>query len=351
MDVCRLKQRSSTLYRTNDLYTVLKESLEAHDNILISGPPGIGKSEITYQVCEELGLRMYETRLYEQGETAVGLPIIDSSKGVTRFTKPFWFHELETGSFDVLFLDDFHLVVPGIQKYLYRTLTSRMLHDYKLSKGIKIIVAGNFSIDSADASPIQSPIMSRFDLAIKYEPTIDTFLNWALKSPRFDTRVLAFLKSNPDLLYTSDPPTSEMFPCPRTWEYVSREISATNKPDKVTGIVGERAGAIFQEFWALLDRDPEEILRQDPNFMEAQELVASAFILARYFVDKWGDEKKEAQILNFVGRYPKDILFLFARTVTSKLSTQFIRKLQSKSEYKHIVDVLLDIADRLGIGG
>ncbi|RLB74483.1 MAG: hypothetical protein DRH06_09605 [Deltaproteobacteria bacterium] len=336
------------MYRTNDLYTTLKESLEIHDNILISGPPGIGKSEITYQVGEELGLKVYETRLYEQGETAVGLPILESDKRVTHFTKPFWFHELESGDYDVLFLDDFHLVVPGIQKYLYRTLTSRMLHDYKLNKRIKIIVAGNFSIDSADASPIQSPIMSRFDLAIKYEPTIDVFLDWALKSPRFDTRVLAFLKSNPDFLYTNDPPTSEMFPCPRTWEYVSREISATNKPDKVPGIVGERAGRIFQEFWTLLDRNPEDILSQSPDSLEPQELVAAAFILARYYVEKWGNEKKESQILKFVHKFPKDILFLFARTVTAKLSMKFIRKLQNKAEYRPIVDTLVEIADKLG---
>jgi len=336
------------MYQTNDLYSLLKESLKHHNNILISGAPGVGKSEITYQVCQDLGLKLYETRLYELGETAAGLPILDKENKRMDFAKPFWFEDVLEGNYDALFFDDFHQVVQAIQKYLYRTLTSRMLHNYQLPENIKIIVAGNFELDSANSSPIQSPIMSRFDLAIKYEPSIDNFLKWASSNKKFDTRVLAFLKAHPDLLYTPDPPTSEMFPCPRTWEYVSKEISVSNKPDLVPGIVGPRAGGIFQEFWSLLDKEPEDILKIEPNELEAQEQVAATFILAKYYISNFRrNEQVTDRILNYISKFPSDILFLFARTVVMSLQMKFINEIRTKEKHKHIVDTLLEISNQL----
>jgi len=163
--------------KTHDLEEELKTLLKIHNVIGISGAPGIGKSEICSKVCEDLDLKFLEVRLYELGETAAGIPM--NNNGVMDFCKPYWFVELEKGNYDVLFLDDFHLVLPQIQKFLYRLFTSRMMHNWQLPENLKIVLAGNFNISSASSSEIQSPIMGRIEVMLEFEPIIDNFLNWA----------------------------------------------------------------------------------------------------------------------------------------------------------------------------
>jgi len=332
------------MFVTNNLSQVIQEVLQVCDKVLISGPPGIGKSEIVYQVCDKLNLKVYETRLYEQGESAAGLP--RSQDGITRFDKPFWLDELIKGGYQVLFLDDFHLVPPQIQKFLYKLLTHKELHDYKVPQDLKIILAGNFKIDSADSSEVQSPIMSRLHLAIEYEPDQEVFLKFARSQPsRFDSRIIAFIQANPDLLYTKEPPSSEMFPCPRTWEYASRVVSKFNSPSLVPGIVGTRAGSVFQEFWSLLNQDYDTIIKTVSHKSSIKDQVIASLISAQEYC-KERDVSKRSSIFKYVEQFKDEIKFLFARRCFEVKEMEFIQELKAKSPsiFKTIVDLGKEIA-------
>jgi len=322
-----------------DLFQVLQEVLQDVDKLLISGSPGIGKSEIIYQVCNKLNLKVYETRLYEQGESAAGLP--RSQDGITRFDKPFWLDELIKGGYQVLFLDDFHLVPPQIQRFLYKLLTHKELHDYKVPQDLKVILAGNFKIDSADSSEVQSPIMSRLHLAIEYEPDPEVFLKFARsQQDRFDSRVIAFIQANPDLLYTKEPPTSEMFPCPRTWEYASRLLSKTNDPRFLLGVVGTRAGSIFQEFWNLLNQDFNTIVKTVSYKSSIKDQVIASLISAQEYC-KEQDVSRKSNIFKYVEQFKDEIKFLFARRCFEVKEMEFIQELKVKSPdiYKTIIEL------------
>jgi len=324
---------------TNDLVKDLESLIEVHDVIAISGAPGIGKSEIAYQVAEKLGLKMLEVRLYEQGETAVGLPKLKQE--VTEFSKPWWVKELEENQYDILFLDDFHLVPSGIQKFLYRLLMDRHLHNYKIPVQ-KIILAGNFDISSAGATFIQSPVMGRIELMMKYTPNIDNFMKWARKQiNRFDTRVLAFLTSNADLLYEEDPAPTTKYPSPRTWEHLSRNISKFNRPDYAVGIVGSRAGARFSDFWEFLNKSPQEILKSKD--LDPKEQVVAALVLSSEFTKVFKEKAKRKyrdQICLFVAdKLDKDIVFLFSRYCYEQLESEYVDYLFDNPNSK-IKDIL-----------
>lgn len=307
------------MFRTNDLEKVLKEVLPYAENILISGAPGIGKSEIIYQVAKKLDMSVYEIRLYEQGDAAVGYPKVSS---ITSFTKPFWFKEIEERRPDIVLFDDFHLVDSSIQKFLYRMLTSRRIHNYGLSYNPKIIFAGNFNLDSAGACEVQSPVMSRFDIAIHFEPEPERFINWGFESGRIDERVLAFIKANPDLLYTPDPPTTKMYPCPRAWEKLSKVLKATDNPNFATGIVGEEAGAKFIDFWPLLAMKPEEILARDPENLTFSERVAAIYVIANPLIAddlvRGVQTERLTKTLEWVDKLDPDFAFLFFRILKNK---------------------------------
>jgi len=329
------------MYRTSDLSKVLKEFLkdEPGKNIMISGAPGIGKSEIVYNVAKSVDKKMLEIRLYEEGETASGLPSLND--GVVFFHTPFWFEELKQGKCDILFLDDFHLVSPEIQKYLYKLLTSRELHNHKIDHPIDIIMAGNFNIESASSSIVQSPIMNRIHQGIEYLPSVENFLNWGAMSGRIDYRVLAFLKINPDTLYTEDPEPSTLFPSPRSWEYLSSNVQSTNSPEYATGIIGKRVGSIFQEYWKMLSKTKEEILKTNPNDLSSKDVITSTMILANEFINS----KEDKRILNWIKDVPADILYLWSRYVFSKMKNKFIHKLFNDKDYFFLKDSLGEVAD------
>jgi len=293
---------SSQLHVIHNLEKILEYAMTHPyvNNILISGAPGIGKSEITYQVAERLNKKILEVRLYEEGEAAVGLPILNGK--ITQFSKPWWFHELDTGDYDVLFLDDFHKVPHALQQYLYKLLTHRMLHNYKLKRPIKIILAGNFNIQTASSCEIESPIMSRFHLAVEYQPTIEELRDWLVYSGRFDTRIVGFLNVFPQFLYTQDPPETEMYPNLRSWENLSKQIEITEDAYKMApAIVGLDAGAKLVEYWKYTSIKLEDILDRNPDTLEQVELYAYIVSLSMHTVE--AVRNKNRKVLETTVRY------------------------------------------------
>ncbi len=302
------------MFKTKNLSKTLKSIVLFCDNILISGAPGIGKSEIVYNVCEEKGLSLYEVRLYEQGESAIGFPRVD--REVTTFTKPFWFARIEKECPDVLLFDDFHLVDSSIQKYFYRFLSSRTIHDFQLPYSPKLIVAGNFNVETASASELQSPVSTRFDIMIHYEPELDTFVEWATKTNRIDKRLIAFIMAEPEALYTPDPPVTTMYPCPRTWEKLSKLIEHTGDASVAPGVIGPKYGSKLIDFWKLLSKEPEEIIEESPKSLKTSEAVCACYILARRVAPEilsgnFSEFSKKA--VEWVNQLDADIVVLFCK--------------------------------------
>jgi len=329
---------------TSNLEKDLSVLVDIHDVIAISGAPGIGKSEITYQVCEEKGLKLLEVRLYEMGTTACGFPRLDNE--ITIFTKPEWLDLAEKKQVDVILFDDFHNVLPEIQKYFYRFLIDRTIHQHKLTHPVKVILAGNFDIESAGACMIESPIMGRIETMLKYEPSIATFTDWAMKQfDRFDTRVISFLKTNPDLLYTEDPAPTTKYASPRNWEHLSKNVKKLNSPKYATGIVGESAGSLFEDYWDYLNEKPENILKSTPK--DGKEHVIYSIILGEEYV-RTKDEKLKDQILLYVQeKVSPDAALLFSRHVASYDITSFVKKISENSKFENLYNGLLEVASNL----
>ena len=328
--------------RISNLEEFLEETLPIHNNIAISGSTGIGKSEILYQVCRKLDLSVLEVRLYEQGESCAGLPSVRNE--ITQFTKPFWWDELERGHQNVLFLDDFHLVVPGLQKFLYKILTHRQLHNYK-SHDFKVIIAGNFNLESAEASDIPSPIMSRIEVWADYNPSTRNFLRWAGKTSRIDYRVCSYLMINEGALYSGDPPVTKKFPCPRTWEMLSKNLKMTNSPKYAPAIIGIEEGTRFIDFWKFLDTPLEDILSSVPE--NQNDKVKAATALASY--SKPSATQKMGRILKFVERkLDPESQFLYCKGVYDLQSSQrsiFLKLIQKEAPklVQNLNDLFVDL--------
>ncbi|MDP2266123.1 MAG: ATPase, partial [Thiobacillus sp.] len=96
-----------------------------------------------------------------------------------------------------------------------------------------------------------APLANRFT-HYEVEVNLDDWIVWA-NSVDIDTRVIAFLRFRPDLLFSFDPAhTPIAFPSPRSWEYAHRALQKFDKTallaDSLMACVGQSAGLELKTF-------------------------------------------------------------------------------------------------------
>jgi len=101
---------------------------EAMDHVLLSGPPGLGKTTLAQILAKEMGSKLF----------VVNAPSIRVKGDIAAVL-------LELGPRDVLFLDEIHSLHPKIEEVLYPAM-----EDYKLS-----IVTGQGQSTAAVTIPLQ----------------------------------------------------------------------------------------------------------------------------------------------------------------------------------------------------
>lgn len=214
--------------------------LEANQNnhsvsiLYISGPPGIGKSDICGQICENndfgLMVKYMGTMLIEQ---ITGLPkgLTDNEVKFTEWTAPELFNptnlRVDASNSErpiILLLDDAHLCNKTIQAYMFQLLTYRSIHDHKLPKNIVLLLAGNRSSDKAGFQQIMAPISNRIYF-VNVKCDVEAWVTkWAgLNGVRTD--IMAFLQNHPNYLQ-STPMESKSWASPRSWTYASKMLDA-----------------------------------------------------------------------------------------------------------------------------
>jgi MoxR-like ATPase len=133
-----------------------------------------------------------------------------------------------------------------VQASLYQLVLDRKLGEYRLPDGWAILAAGNREGDRAVTSRMPAPLRNRF-VHIDFEVDADDWSQWAIQSG-IRPEVIAFIRFRPELLSAFDRDATA-FPSPRSWEFVSRILTAD--PDSaveyelVAGAVGPGAATEF----------------------------------------------------------------------------------------------------------
>lgn len=257
--------------------------------ILISGAPGIGKSDLLTQVATELEMGLNPqylgTMLLEQ--FGMPLPMIDNpsdfkAAAAKKFGLEFqrWsqpeFYSTENlrikpklmkpeDEWIILFMDDIHLATKTIQTYFFQLLTYRSIHNKKMPHNFIMVAAGNRSQDRAGAQPIMAPIVNRFFILDVRAEASDWLTNFAIPyGVRQD--IISFIEFYPDLLQ-SEPLESTPWASPRSWTYFSdalnqleerykegEEIPASVYLALGTGHIGMEYASKFTEYKKLFCR-------------------------------------------------------------------------------------------------
>ena len=291
--------------RPGQLLSLLKQTIAAQLPLLITGAPGIGKSDIVAQAAAEAEADIIISHpavsdptdvkglpwVAKDAEHATFLPFGDLAKAM-KATKP-----------TVWFLDDLGQSAPAVQAGFMQLLLARRVGEHVLPDCVSFVAATNRRIDRAGVQGILEPVKSRFASIVELAPTIDDWTRWALKN-NVPAQLIAFLRFKDELLLDFNP-TADMTnsPCPRTWGSVAKlmnaGIDASLEHIAFSGAVGEGAATEFLSFLRIARQlpNPDAIL-VDPDSQpvptEASALYAISGALAH---------KANAQNFNRIVRY------------------------------------------------
>ncbi len=219
--------------------------------VMLWGPPGVGKSAIVRQACEEQGIGFLDVRLAQREPVDVrGLPVpVD---GAVHWLLPAEYPRDEASRGVILF-DELTAADRTLQVAAYEFILDRRLGDlYEVPPGWYVMAAGNRTGDRAVATTMSSALANRF-LHLEVGADLEAWIRWA-RPAGIHPDVIAFLRFRPGLLLTMTGNLERGWPSPRAWERVSFETERADRLDAatfravVTGLVGPGAGLEYTAF-------------------------------------------------------------------------------------------------------
>ena len=247
---------------------------------MLSSSPGIGKSALGAEIAKDHNLFFVDERLASADPTDLnGFPMI-LNPGADRVKAGYV--PMETFPIEgdpmvdktrgwLLMLDEFNSAPLGVQTAAYKVILDKKVGKHKLHKNVAVIGAGNLATDMAIVNRLSTAMQSRlvhFQIVCCHE----AWMLWADRV-KIDHRVKSFINFKPELLHNFDPKHADVtFPCPRTWEFISKIIrpwaDQIMKPKlpALTGTIGDGAGRTFFSYCQIFEQIPtfEEILA-DPK--------------------------------------------------------------------------------------
>lgn len=287
--------------KPSELATSLDILIDIKQPGFVWGAPGIGKSQVMAQVvAKRPNYRLLDRRavLLDPVDLS-GLPHVNGDK-MAHWCIPDWLPREGEG---VLFLDELNRAPALVQNACLQLVLDRRINEYVLPDGWVVMAAGNE--EGVGVSRMDSALRSRF-VHMTADVDMDEWCKWAVTAD-IEPMVLAFIRSFPHLLHSYDK-TQRAFPCPRTWEFVSRIVARNPQPDIAHGLyvgtVGEGAAIEFSAYSRMFASLPniDAILlnpskEKVPSKTEPSQCFAVSAALARRMTDRTID-----RIMTYMGR-------------------------------------------------
>lgn len=260
--------------KPSQLAMFLAHAIAARLPVLITGKPGIGKSDIVDQASTAAPAKLILSHPAVADPTdAKGLPWVAEDKKSAIFL-PFGelAQAMQATEPTVWFLDDLGQASPAVQASYMQLLLARRVNGHQLPDCVTFIAASNRRTDRAGVTGILEPVKSRFAAIVELEPDLDEWCQWAFAQNFVPPELIAFLRFRPGLLCEFTPSADlTNCPLPRTWAHAA-QILALQLPDSavqagaLAGAVGEGAATELLAFLAMYHQLPSvDAILVDPD--------------------------------------------------------------------------------------
>lgn len=242
-----------------ELAAGLKIAIPAHINVLVSGSPGIGKTDIITAVCREIGYRCLIAHPVVSDPTDFkGMPWVVTDEHGNNVAEFIPFGELkklmDAEDNTVMFFDDLGQAPPVVQAAVMQLLLAREINGQKISDNVTFLAATNRKQDKAAVTGILEPVKSRFGAIVELVPDNDAWHDWGVKAG-LDLKLLYFIRFKKELLCRFEANADmTQSPIPRCWAFVDKWLKAgVPKNVRLQWIAGSVGMGAAKEFCAFLD--------------------------------------------------------------------------------------------------
>ncbi|GEP94489.1 AAA family ATPase [Chitinophaga cymbidii] len=295
--------------KPKDLSEYLQFAIRNNFPVLITGKPGIGKSDIATQAAIAAEAELIISHPVVSDPTDYkGLPF-PTKNGTADFLPYGELHQIITAQKKtVFFLDDLGQAPASVQAACMQLLLARQINGHQISDQVTFIAATNRREDKAAVSGLLEPVKSRFAAIVELEVDTDDWVKWAL-AHHMPTELIAFVRFRPELLDNFEP-TKEIrnSPTPRTIAFVGKQITA-GLPEKFEfeafkGAAGEAFAIEYRAFLKLYRQLPslEEIVL-NPTGAPVPTEPGALFAISSALAHKMTDQNIDA-ICMYLDRLP-----------------------------------------------
>jgi hypothetical protein len=300
--------------KPKDLSQFLTSTIAARLPVLIKGAPGVGKTDIVTQACQETDTTLLVSHpVVDEPIDYKGLPAIRDDHA--EFLPFGSLRQLiETKQPLVYFLDDLGQAPASVQAAAMQLILARSINGFKVSDQVTFIAATNRKQDHAGVTGILEPVKSRFVSIVELEPDIDDWVRWA-SANKLPAELIAFIRFRPQLLFDFSPSVEmKNSPCPRTVHNVGRLMQLNLAPelelDAYAGAAGEGFAAELMGFLQIFRQLPDpRLILINPEQADVPDDPATLYALVGALSRLAEPENMDA-LVKFANRLPQEFSVL-----------------------------------------
>jgi len=298
-----------------------KIAIKHRHSFLVKSAPGVGKTDIITQACNETETRVVVTHPVVSDPTDYkGLPFMIEEKGVKKAEfLPFGdlLELIKATKNTVFFMDDLGQAPPSVQAAVMQLILGRKINSHQVADCVSFLGATNRKEDKAAVTGILEPVKSRFRTIIELEANVEDWIVWAAKND-IPPEMIGFIRWRPELLHNFTP-TQDMTnsPCPRTIENVAHWVKAKlpkeMEMEVYEGAAGEGLAAELVGFLKMYRELPDldEIIK-NPEKAKVPTEPNIVYAICAGIARKATSENME-NIVKYAGRIPPEFSVLLVR--------------------------------------